>query len=301
MRNNITENYKYLISSQRDEDWGITVNTVGHEKIDKNYDTYPPRTGHPKQFFFTPSSGRKLDSYQLLYITRGKGTFFTSPDKSIEIKAGDMIIIRPNIWHSYMPDPNTGWTEMWIGFKGENMDSRFRNNFFNKEQIIYRIGVQDNIVNLYDQAIRVAKEEKAACQQFLAGIANLILGMTMYYDYNRCFDTTTEAQIDKAKIIIRENLLKGITPEDVASKINMSYSWFRKLFKDYTGVSPAHYIQELKIQEAKQLLASSTIKIKEISFYLGFDDITYFLKVFKKYTGYTPLEYKKTFYTRWQN
>lgn len=296
MKNVMTKNYKYLISSQRDEDWGITVNTVGHEKINKNYDTYPPRTGHPKQFFFTPSNGRKLDSYQLLYITQGKGIFFTSPDNSLEIKEGDMIIIRPNIWHSYMPDPNTGWTEMWIGFEGENMDTRFKNNFFNKEQIIYRIGVQDNIVNLYDQAIKVAKEEKAPCQQFLAGIANLILGMTMYYDYNKCFDTATEAQIDKAKIIIRENLLKGITPEEVASKINISYSWFRKLFKDYTGVSPAHYIQELKIQEAKQLLAGNTIKIKEISFYLGFEDITYFLKVFKKYTGYTPLEYKKTFY-----
>ena len=120
--------------------------------------------------------------------------------------------------------------------------------------------------------------------------------MTMYYDYNKCFDTATEAQIDKAKIIIRENLLKGITPEDVASRINMSYSWFRKLFKDYTGVSPAHYIQELKIQEAKQLLSGSDTNIKEVSYYLGFDDIAYFSKVFKKYTGFTPIEYKRIYY-----
>ena len=195
-----------------------------------------------------------------------------------------------------MPDPHTGWTEMWIGFEGANMDYRFSNNFFKNNQFIYSIGVQDQLVNLYEQAIKIANEEKAAYQQFLAGIANLILGMTMYYDCNRCFDTTTEAQIDKAKILIRENLLKGITPEEVASQINMSYSWFRKQFKDYTGVSPAHYIQKLKIQEAKQLLSSTQIQIKEVSYYLGFDDTTYFLKVFKKYTGYTPLEYKKTFY-----
>ncbi|WP_299230179.1 AraC family transcriptional regulator [uncultured Bacteroides sp.] len=296
MRNDASKNYKYLISSQRDEDWGITVNTVGCETIGSNYETYPPRTGHPAQFFFTPSRGRRLDSYQLLYITKGRGIFFKSPEESIEIKEGDMIILRPHQWHSYMPDKKTGWTEMWIGFEGANMDSRFKNNFFNKEQIIYRIGVQDNIVNLYDQAIRIANEEKAACQQFLAGIANLILGMTMYYDYNKCFDTTTEAQIDKAKIIIRENLLKGITPEDVASRINISYSWFRKLFKDYTGVSPAHYIQELKIQEAKQLLSGSDTNIKDVSYYLGFDDIAYFSKVFKKYTGFTPIEYKRIYY-----
>ncbi|MBM6864677.1 helix-turn-helix transcriptional regulator [Bacteroides caecigallinarum] len=296
MKTSDIKNIKYLISSRHDKDWGITVNTVGCETIEKNYEKYPPRKEHPVQFFFTPSKGRKLESYQLLYIVKGKGTFFTSPEESMEIKEGDMIILRPQQWHSYMPDKKTGWKEMWIGFEGTNMDSRFKNNFFNKKQTIYRIGVQDNIVSLYDQAIKVANEEKAGCQQFLAGIANLILGMTMYYDYNRCFDTAKKEQIDKAKIIIRENLLKEITPEDVASRINMSYSWFRKLFKEYTGVSPAHYIQELKIKEAKHILSESDINIKEVSFYLGFDDIAYFSKVFKKYTGLTPIEYKKIYY-----
>lgn len=296
MKQNTMKNYKYLVSSQRDKDWGITVNTVGSENIEKNYNIYPPCTNHPKQFFFSPSQGRRLDSYQLLYIVHGKGLFFSSPEKSIEIKEGDMIILRPNVWHSYMPDKKTGWKELWIGFEGENMDNRFKNNFFNKEQIIYRIGIQDNIVNLYEMALKVANEEKVACQQLLAGIANLILGMTMYYNQNKCFDSTVEEQIDKAKIIIRENLLKDISVEDVAEQINMSYSWFRKLFKEYTGVSPAHYIQELKIKEAKQLLTGTNMNIKEISYYLGFDDFTYFSKVFKKYTGSTPIEYKKTFY-----
>lgn len=292
--NNI-RNFKYLVSSQHDENWGITVNTVGCETIEKNYATYPPHSGHPSQFFFTTSNGRKLDSYQLLYIVKGRGYFYTSPEHRIEISEGDMIMLYPQQWHSYMPDKKTGWTEMWIGFEGINMENRLKNNFFNKEQVVYRIGLQDNIVSLYNQAIKVANEEKSGCQQFLAGIANLILGMTMYYNHNKCFDSVTEAKIDKAKIIIRENLLHGITPEDVASKLNMSYSWFRKLFKDYTGVSPAHYILELKIQEAKQILSCSNANIKEVSYYIGFDNIAYFSKVFKKYTGVTPIEYKRTY------
>ena len=59
-------------------------------------------------------------------------------------------------------------------------------------------------------------EEKAACQQYLAGIANLILGMTMYYSQNYEFDNKATEQISKAKVFIRENLLKGIGPEEVA-------------------------------------------------------------------------------------
>ena len=66
-------NYKYLVRSPRDIDWGITVDTVGSEPIPPNYPVYPPRTGHPDAFYFTPSRGRVLDSYQLLYITHGKG------------------------------------------------------------------------------------------------------------------------------------------------------------------------------------------------------------------------------------
>lgn len=94
-------------------------------------------------------------------------------------------------------------------------------------------------------------EEKAACQQYLAGIANLILGMTMYYSQNYEFDNKATEQISKAKVFIRENLLKGIGPEEVADSLHMSYSWFRKLFKEYTGLSPAHYIQELKSSRPK--------------------------------------------------
>ena len=140
-----------------------------------------------------------------------------------------------------------------------------------------------------------AMEEKAACQQYLAGIANLILGMTMYYSQNYEFDNKATEQISKAKVFIRENLLKGIGPEEVADSLHMSYSWFRKLFKEYTGLSPAHYIQELKIQQAKDLLATTQRSTKEIAYYLTFDDIPYFTKVFKKYTGYTPQSYRKKF------
>lgn len=287
--------YKYLVRSQRDIDWGITVNTVGAESVPSQYTVYPPRKEHPDDFYFTPSRGRILDSYQLLYITRGKGVFYTSPEHHIAIGEGDIMVLQPHTWHSYFPDKRTGWQEYWIGFQGINMDSRFQNNFFRKDQVVYHVGVQDNIVQLYEQAIQVAMEEKAACQQFLAGIANLILGMTMYYAQNCGFDNKAAEQIDKAKVIIRENLLDNITAEEVASKVNMSYSWFRKLFKEYTGLSPAHYIQELKMQQAKQLLSTSRRTVKEIAYSLNFEELTYFSQVFKKYTGFTPISYREKY------
>ena len=157
------------------------------------------------------------------------------------------------MWHSYSPDKKTGWHEYWIGFHGRNIDSRFTNNFFDSEQVLYHIGLRDDVVELYEQAIRVAHSERVAHQQYLAGIANLLLGMTMYYDRNQYFaESNLIEQINQAKIIMHEKILNPVTPEEIAREVNMSYSWFRKKFKEYTGFSPAQYIIELRIQKSKK-------------------------------------------------
>ena len=288
-----TLSFKYLISNAQDIAWGMTVNSVGTQSIPAHYDSYPPKTGHPEDFYFDPKKGRVLDCYQILYITEGSGYYYIDPNKKIELKAGNMFILKPHVWHSYFPKKETGWKEYWIGIQGINIENRFKNNFFNPEQVVYKVGFRDDIVNLYEKALDIARKEKASYQQYLAGIANLILGIMMYSDRNRDFAVNElETRINKAKLLIRNNLTNDISLEDIASEINMSYSWFRKIFKEYTGFSPANYIKEMKLQRAKNLLISTDLSIKEIAYNLNFDSISYFSSTFRKQTGCTPLQYR---------
>ena len=99
-------------------------------------------------------------------------------------------------------------------------------------------------------------------------------------------------QINTAKHLIAENYKTEITPKDIATKINMSYSCFRKVFKQYTGFSPSRYKEELRLQTSKELLANTTMTSQEIAFEVGFDTPYYFCILFKKRTGYSPLEYR---------
>ena len=291
------ETHKYLISSDRDLSWGIVVNTVGRAEIPPDYEIYPPDNGHPDGFYFNLNQGRVLETYQLLYIAHGQGIYYTPEKQRIVIKAGDMLMLKPGVWHSYSPDRKTGWHEYWIGFHGRNIDSRFKDNFFDPDQILFHIGMRDDIIELYERAIRVANNERAAYQQYLAGIANLLLGMTMYYDRNRYFaESNIIEQINHAKVIMREKILNPVTPEEIAGEVNMSYSWFRKKFKEYTGFSPARYITELRIQIAKTLIANGDMSIKEIAYYLNFDNLSYFSQIIKKQIGYTPMKYRQMFY-----
>ncbi len=286
-----TIHLKYLIVSEIDSLWGITVNSVGCQNILPNM-SYPPNN-HPTRYYFSTRRGRILDEYQLLYITRGEGTFVSESTKPQLINEGKMFLLFPGEWHNYKPDKQTGWNEYWIGFKGINIDNRVENGFFSKQKPIFNVGINNEIVQLYKEAIRVAIEQKSGFQQLLAGIVNYLLGLAYSLDKNSPFENSEVIeQINKAKLIIHEEF-SSIKPEDISERLNMSYSWFRRLFKEYTGLPPSQYIQEVKMQKSKELLTNTTLPIKAVAFGLGFENQEYFSTAFKKKNKISPLQYRK--------
>ena len=85
-----------------------------------------------------------------------------------------------------------------------------------------------------------------------------------------------DQKIEQAKIIMNENVSGNVDPEELAMRLNISYSWFRRVFKEYTGYAPAKYFQELKLRKAKQMLVGTSQSVKEISFFLGFQSTELF-------------------------
>ena len=283
----------YLTVNEQDTQWGLTIHTVGYQDVTP-YSVYPPRDrNHTSKHMFNPEKGRILDEYQLIYIIDGSGTFESTSCNKKQIKAGDMFLLFPGEWHTYSPNKDTGWKEYWIGFKGNNMDDRVQSGFFQKEDPVYYIGYNEQIVNLYSNAIAIAKEQKKHFQQLLAGIVSLIVGMTFSVYENRKL-TNDDAQqiIDKARIFMQDRMDTDIQMPEVAQYLNMSYSSFRHLFKKYTGLSPTQYFINLKIHLAKRMLQNSTTSIKEISYLLNFETPEYFAKIFRKKTGMSPTEFR---------
>lgn len=285
-------NIKYLITSEQDLQWGLTVNTVGMQHIERGM-AYPPRN-HPTRYLFSTEKGRILEEFQLIYIIKGQGFITTTEISNIRVSEGQMFLLFPGQWHSYHPDHRSGWTEYWIGFNGNQIEKYTNSGFFRQQQPIYNIGIQDEIVHLYRTAILIAKEQKAGYQQMLAGIVNMVLGYAYAYDKQSSFENMQVIhQINKAKIIMADSYDVDISPKEIASKVNMSYSWFRHIFKEYTGIAPIRYIQELRINKSKELLTNTSLPIKEIAFETGFNKVEYFYSIFKKRTGYTPDKYRE--------
>jgi len=284
---------KYIIENERDLLWGLSINTVGYEHI-KEGEKYPTDK-HLTGYYFSPEKGRILQEYQLVYISEGSGFFESWSVKRTKIKAGTMFLLFPDEWHTYCPDPQIGWKQYWIGFKGININSRVQNGFLRKECPIFNVGINDEIVHLYRQAIEVAEYEKAYFQQMLAGITNHLLGLMYSLDRNNYLekDRHLVEQLNHARVMMYENMENPLSIHDIVTELGMSYSSFRKLFKEYTGLSPFAYFQDIRLQHAKELLCTTQLSVKEIAYMLNFDSPDYFSAQFKKKTGKRPRDYRE--------
>ena len=281
---------KYLLANERDAQWGLTVSTVGFEHILPG-DSYPTK-GHADGYYFDCAKGRTLNEYQLLYNPEGEGIFESTNQKPTRLKAGDMFLLFPGEWHTYHPDPKTGWKSYWIGFRGKNMDDRVRAGFLTPTRPIYHVGYSFTLEGLYKRAYEAAVEEAAYSQQLMAGIVNHLIGMMYSLERNRELSKNRQQvdMISRARMRIRESLESDITIQQIAEELGVSYSNLRKLFKEHTGLSPATYQQELRLLRAKELLTTTELSIKEIAYRLNFESPDYFSAKFKAKMGQKPSE-----------
>lgn len=98
--------------------------------------------------------------------------------------------------------------------------------------------------------------------------------------------------IEEAKQILENNLNQSVDVERLAHDLYVSYSWFRQVFKEYTGQAPKEYHTSRRIEKAAILLEQTHQSIRQISETIGFKNQNQFSAQFKRKTGYSPLNYR---------
>lgn len=91
---------------------------------------------------------------------------------------------------------------------------------------------------------------------------------------------------------IREHYNTEISMQSVAKAMNYSDAYFCKLFKQCFKVNFSAWLNEFRVEKAKEMLLQSRMSIREISLACGYTDANYFARVFKRITGKTPSEFR---------
>lgn len=97
---------------------------------------------------------------------------------------------------------------------------------------------------------------------------------------------------EKAMKYIEENIAADLSLEHIADALHISASHLSRTFKKAAGISLTDYINQFRINKAKELLRSTDIYIYAISEMVGYHDATYFSSMFKKLVGVSPSEYR---------
>jgi transcriptional regulator GlxA family with amidase domain len=80
------------------------------------------------------------------------------------------------------------------------------------------------------------------------------------------------------------------TVNEIATELNLSVSRFRHLFKEELKVSPTHYLKLARLEQARNLITGSFLRIKEVAALVGWHDVSHFVRDYKAQYGHTPSE-----------
>jgi transcriptional regulator GlxA family with amidase domain len=88
------------------------------------------------------------------------------------------------------------------------------------------------------------------------------------------------------------------TVVEMAENVNLSARHLQKLFKQETGTPPLTYLQDLRLEKARELLETTFLLLKEIGIQVGMPNDSHFTRDFKKKYGVTPTEYRKRYWEK---
>ena len=100
------------------------------------------------------------------------------------------------------------------------------------------------------------------------------------------------AAVTRMQRLLDERAAAGVRPADLASAVGLSPDHFARKFRRHFGMPPRRWIQRQRMRKAANLLAETTLSVKEVAAALGYDDQRFFARVFRQAYGVAPTRYR---------
>lgn len=249
--------------------------------------------------------------YEIYYVVQGGQQYIT--DFGIyDLSAGDMILVNSNALHrtqsitdnieSYLIYSDVSAIESC----GKNAEL-FRKIFNFGSTVISFSGEDKNYIDMLISKMHAEYHQTSEfSEQLLKNYLYELLAISYQKNVvadkenrsNYSENTKLTNEIYAALDFIQNNYKSNITLEDVAKHVNMSVTYFSKLFKKSTGIGFAKYLLSFKLKEAVVLLQTTSMSITDIALNTGFNSSQYFCKAFKIQCGTSPFQFRNDFYNR---
>lgn len=249
--------------------------------------------GYIKMEHENASINRTRLDYYLIYLINGTGHYLYDNEMR-PVSAGHIVIYPPFEKQNYFYLGPEKAELYWIHFTGTEV-SRLLNSLGLSGRFIHKVGMQTECINLFEKIIQEIHVKNPQYHMLCIGYLMQLLSLfSRESEQNENSSGTTkdrdiETCIRKMQMEYQENHDIGYYAQSCGLSV---YQFIRK-FKSATRLTPARYIEKIRVDKSKELITDTDLTIGRISDIVGFSDPFYFSKVFKKATGVNPLLFKK--------
>lgn len=229
-------------------------------------------------------------NYMLQILLSGQGSH-TVDGVTHTLQAGQCILYKPNqlqdIVHHGVDNP----VFVWVHFSGSGVSKIV------EDLQLEGIHSLSNLPNVKKLLLQLVSEKRSLlpnndylCQSYL---------LHFLVTLSHCFKENSALTLYSGKITPAINHMlahystQNLSNQDYAQMCYLSESRFSHIFKEVTGTTPKKFLEEKRINAAKELLISSGLQIGKIAQCVGYEDAYYFSRVFKKNVGVSPQTYLK--------
>lgn len=281
----------YLPVNREAERWEIWCNDAGFSRVPPGV-SYPLNPGeHPRSFAANVTTGRVLDEFQVVYLTAGRGWFWSPVTGRRPVAAGDAFILFPGVRHAYSPHLASGWHEYWVGFSGAHAHRLWNHGLFSQDRAIHHLDLSQELIADYEQIVSLCRAQSPGFQIRLGALVLQLLAHIHTSEISARTSRGDGAIVEAARAIMQEHIDDGTEVREIARRVGVGYARLLEVFRQYTGLTPYQYFLQLRIRRAQELLREPSVTVKEVAARMSFENQYYFSRLFKKKTGLAPTEW----------
>lgn len=246
--------------------------------------------------------GESHNFWELDYFMDGEAGI-TSGEKIYECRKGDMVVHRPNVFHtawSYSPYPYEVFTISFDGSGFENIMPGGKimlnaNEIYNIKRIIEEIPAmfEGYDVNEYAQLSSTSAPDDIGYQIIKSHLELLCLsiGRRGAEAVGEASQTNKSMRYSEIVSYMKENIDRNLSVEDICHDIYETPGTLKAIFKLFTGGGVMKYFNHLRCEHCVRLIRSG-LTMKEIADKMNFSSQFYLTYFIKRETGYTPSSFK---------
>jgi YesN/AraC family two-component response regulator len=220
------------------------------------------------------------DCIELIYFLYGNARVITG-GKSVQASFYDMIVYPKGKPHteSLQFDHHQEIICIWVDVPGLEI------------QDIMRIQDKDAHLKWLMEAIHTEYKSKTPSKSLIDHYVKSVMLLI-----GRCYfeKQTQDDIISRVILYMQDHLTETVNVQQLADMVYVSKSYLSRAFKQKTGLSLMEYLNSLRMEAAKAMLAASNMNTEEIAYRTGYHSTKFFYRAFRAYTGMSTREYRKS-------